>query len=256
MHYLLAAIGFGSIGALSFVFRDRIRTFAQGLAAKLPAGSFANALAVPLPSGDPVVGPAYPYLSKWTAADRAALYQAQQALGLDIAVGAIPGVIEHESGGDPTAPHEKSGTPRGGLIQLTQGANLPGFKTAEDVWAVRDLSIPQQFTSVVVPYYERMHLAPETSLVTLMRKNFLPAVADRDATFVLGVKPGATGPGGETSDTKLAPGLSLTLGQIFSSNPGFARGRDFFTWADVDSDAAKVEARAGGKTITVSGKVQ
>ena len=255
MHYLLAAIGFGSLGALSYVFRDRLRVFTDRLAAKLPKGALGSSFEVPMPEGDPVVGPAYPYLSRWTARDRAALYNAQRELGLDIAIGAIPGVIQHESGGDPTAPHQATGTPRGGLIQLTQGARLPGFDTALSVWAVREMSVPEQCAQVIVPYYRRMNLAPDTSLVRLMRLNFLPGVADKPSSFVLGVRPGATGPGGETSETPLMPGLPLTLGQIFTNNSGFARGKDFFTWADADADAAKAESKAGGKTITVSGKV-
>src|SRR5262245_53166416 len=88
---------------------------------------------------EPVVAPAYPYLSRWTEAERRALLATQQKLGLDVAKGALPGVIQHESRGDPTEPKKQVGTPRGGLIQLTQGANLPGFTSADAVWAVRSM---------------------------------------------------------------------------------------------------------------------
>lgn len=243
---LAIVVGLGALTSLAWAFRAKIAELFGG---KQVSNTPTH------PPGDPVVAPAYPYLSKWTADDRAALYQANQALGLDPALGAIAGVIEHESGGDPTAPHKAEGTPRGGLIQLTQGARLPGFDSVDAVWAVRDMSIPEQFERVIVPFYARMHLPSDTSLKTLMRKNFLPGVAGKEDSFVLGVKEGATGPGGETSDTPLIAGQSLTLGQIFKANPGFARGKDFFTWADVDADAAKVEARAKGQVITLSGKV-
>lgn len=242
---LAFVVGASALASLAYSFRDALKRFFVGTASAAT------------PAGDPIAAPAYPYLvSKWSQDDRLALLNANKELGLDPLVGAIAGVIQHESGGDPTAPHEASGTPRGGLIQLTQGANLPGFKTADDVWAVRDLSIPDQFRLVVVPCYARMHLPSDISLVMLMRKNFLPGVAGKDASFVLGVKDGATGPGGETSETKLIEGQSLTLGQIFRANPGFARGKDWFTWADADASAASTEAKAGGQFVTVSGEVR
>jgi hypothetical protein len=206
--------------------------------------------------GDPIVGPAYKYLQAWTTAERAALYQAQKALGLPIEGGALPTVIEHESGGDPAAPHEASGTPRGGLIQLTQGARLPGFDTADKVWAIRTMSVEDQIQNVVLPFYKRWHDMGDGSATTLVRRNFLPGVASKPADTVLGVKDGATGPNGETASTPLIAGQSLTLGQIFAANPGFARGKDFFTWADVDADTQKTLGRAGGKWIRVSGKVE
>jgi len=243
---LIAVVGLSALASLIYTFKDTIK------------GVFVKAVnAAPvMPSGDPIVAPAYSYLTNlWTQDDRLALYNANLELGLDPLVGAIAGVIQHESGGDPTAPHEATGTPRGGLIQLTQGARLPGFSTADDVWAVRDMSIPDQFMQVIVPYYKRMNLPSDISLVMLMRKNFLPGVASKDSSFVLGVKEGATGPNGETSNTPLIEGQSLTLGQIYKANPGFAGGKDYFTWADADASATSTEAKAGGQYVTLSGKV-
>ncbi len=240
---LVAVVGASALASLLYTFRDKIRGLFMG-----------TAFASTFPDGDPIVAPAYPYLNTWTQEDRLALYQANRDLGLDPLAGAIAGVIQHESGGDPTAPHSATGTPRGGLIQLTTGANLPGFKTAEDVWAVRSMSIPDQFTQVVVPYYARMHLASDTSAVMLMRLNFLPGVAHKPDDYVLGVKPGSTGPGGESSDDHLPNGPSL--GAIYTNNAGFDKaGRGFFTWSDADASARASEAKAGGQYVTLSGKV-
>lgn len=240
---LAFVVGASALASLVYSFRNIIKGF-----------FVKTAFASTLPDGDPIVGPAYPYLSRWSQDDRLALFQANRELGLDPLLGAIAGVIQHESGGDPTAPHEASGTPRGGLIQLTQGANLSGFKTANDVWAVRDLSIPDQFRLVVVPYYARMHLPSDTSAVMLMRLNFLPGVAHKADDFVLGVKPGSTGPNGETSSDHLPNGPSL--GAIYTNNAGFDRGgKGFFTWADADASARSSEAKAGGQFVRLSGEV-
>lgn len=240
---LVAVVGASALASLIYTFKDAIKRFFLGTAQAAT------------PPGDPVVAPAYPYLvSTWTQDDRLALYNANLELGLDPLLGAIAGVIEHESGGDPTAPHQATGTPRGGLIQLTVGANLPGFKTADDVWAVRGMSIPDQFAQVVVPYYRRMHLAPDTSAVMLMRLNFLPGVAHKADDYVLGVKPGSTGPNGETSSDHLPNGPSL--GAIYTNNSGFDRGgKGFFTWADADASARASEAKAGDQFVTLSGEV-
>lgn len=248
---LAIVVGLGALGSFAWMYQKRIRDW---WSAKFASGD--PVVGPPEPAGDPVVGPAYPYLSKWTHNDRAALVNANAVLGLDPALGAIAGVIQHESGGDPTAPHKAEGTPRGGLIQLTQGARLPGFDSESKVWAVRDMSIPDQFEQVIIPFYRRMHLASDTTAVLLMRKNFLPGVASKPDSFVLGVKDGATGPNGETVDTKLIEDQHLTLGQIYKANPGFAHGKDYFTWADADADAIKTEKQAKGQVITLSGKIQ
>lgn len=206
------------------------------------------------PGDDPIVGPSYPYLSAWTSAERRALYDAQKKLGLDIGKGALPGVIQHESGGDPTVPKSATGTPRAGLIQITTGANLPGFTKSDAVWAARALSIVEQLDKIVVPLWSRFGNISGWDMKTALRKNFLPSVANEPGGFVLGVRPGGTGPNGETSDQKL-PRSSLSYGAIFSANSGFARGKDYFTWDDVDHDSERTLAKAKG-WIRISGKIE
>jgi hypothetical protein len=176
---------------------------------------------------------------------------------LDVIKGALPGVIQHESGGDPTAPHKASGTPRGGLIQITTGARLPGFTSSGDVWAVRDMSIQEQFEKVVVPHWKRFGNLSTWDLKTALRKNFLPVVASQPSAYVLGVQEGSTGPGGEQASDPVSAGTSLTRGAIYNANPGFDPGskRGYFTWADVDADATRAETRTNGQWITVYGKI-
>lgn len=251
--------GWGAVFALlgagwAYVKRQRGASSTSSSSSSTPATS-------PL-EDDPIVAPAYPYLATWTTAQRRALYQLQKDLGLDIRKGGLPGIFQHESGGDPTAPHEATGTPRGGLIQITRGARLPGFDTDEKVWAVRAMSIDEQLERVVRPFFARMKDRGDGSLTALMRRNFLPGAASKSSDFVLGVKPAEadkpapTGPGGELATDLLLPGLSsLTRGQIYTANPGFRRGRDWFTWGDADASAAITAARAGGKWTTASGKI-
>src|SRR5580658_9894702 len=90
------------------------------------------------PGEDPIVAPAYPYLDLWSSDARRALYELQRELGLDPRAGGLAGVIGHESGGRPDVPKIKSGTPRGGLIQVTIGARLPGYEAADAVWNIRN----------------------------------------------------------------------------------------------------------------------
>jgi hypothetical protein len=209
---------------------------------------------------DPIVAPAYPYLDRWAPEERRALYEVQHEIGLDPMSGGLAGVIGHESGGDPSAPHIKSGTPRGGLIQVTEGAALPGYTTSDAVWGIRDQSRVEQLRGVVRDFYKRQmpHGPPkDQSAVALLRRNYLPGLADKPATFVLGVKPGTVGPGGEKPEDHLAP--KLTYGANYSANPGFdPTGRGWFTWEDVDRQSGKAEvaARANGWVRVSGSRVQ
>lgn len=202
---------------------------------------------------DPIVGPAFPWLSKWTPADRQALLDAQIAVGLDPKIGGLLAVIDHESGGNPAALNP---LPAAGLIQLTRGANLPGFTDADAIRAVATWSPARQLAEVVTPFYRRMFPSGASAQdgVALLRRNFLPAVASESASYVLGVKPGSTGPNGETSDDRIG---TLTRGAIYSSNAGFdSGGRGYFTWADADRQAAASVARgAKGGLMRVSGAI-
>jgi hypothetical protein len=155
-------------------------------------------------------------------------------------------VIGHESGGRPDVPKIKSGTPRGGLIQVTIGARLPGYEAADAVWNIRNQGIVDQLSGVVRDYYKRQmsHGHPrDQGAAALLRRNYLPGLADKSASFVLGVRADSTGPGGEKSTDSLAG--SLTRGANYAANPGFdSSGRGWFTWEDVDRQAVQAERAA------------
>ena len=218
------------------------------------------------PVDDPIVAPAYAYLDLWPADARRALYDLQKELRLEPRIGGIAGVIGHESKGEPDVPHSKTGTPRGGLIQVTVGANLPGYTSSESVWGIRNQDRVTQLRGVVRDFYKRqMRFGPpeDQSAAAMLRRNYLPGLAGKPSSFVLGVredyvdKSGKTvtsvGPGGEKSENSLSEGI--TLGKNYAANPGFdPSGRGWFTWEDVDRQAVKSEqaARARG-WIRVSG---
>lgn len=231
-----------------------------GTPSALPASASA-----PTPGDDPIVGPAFPWLARWTPDDRRALLEAQTAVGLDPKIGGLLAVIDHESGGKPDALNP---LPAAGLIQLTRGANLPGFTTTPAVRAVATWTPARQLRDVVLPFYRRMFPSGAGSSqggVALLRKNFLPAVAGEADSFVLAVNPGSTGPNGETSNSTVS---GLSRGAIYKSNYGFdpgakmangtiSGGRGYFTWADADKQAAASVARgASHGLMRVSGAVQ
>jgi hypothetical protein len=204
---------------------------------------------------DPIVGPAYSWLAGWTPTDRRALLDAQRTIGLDPSIGALLAVFDHESKGNPAALNP---LPAAGLLQLTTGARLPGFLTPDAVREVATWTPARQLADVVVPFYRRTFAAgvPQgvDDGVMLLRRNFLPGLASQPAGYVLAVKPGATGPNGETSDDRIAGGL--TRGAIYTSNAGFDRaGRGYFTWADVDQDAARSVAAGRRGWMRVSGTI-
>jgi hypothetical protein len=225
-----------------------------------PAAASAPPPAQATPAGhDPIVGPAYSWLTRadlgWDAAARRALLDMQTSVGLDPKIGGILAVIDHESGGNPRALNP---LPAAGLFQLTVGAHLPGFDSADKIRAVTTWAPAQQLHDVGLPLYQRMfpHGAGSSqSGAALLRWNFLPAVADWPADAVLGVKEGATGPGGETPDSTIG---GLTRAAIYKSNSGFdPTGRGFFTWADIDRSADGAARRAAGRGwVRVSGAVQ
>lgn len=218
--------------------------------------------AAPAPADDPVAAPAYPYLDHWSQEERRALLDLQRELGLDPRQGGLAGVIGHESAGDPSVPLARAGTPRGGLIQVTVGAHLPGYQTSDAVWAIRDQGRLAQLRGVVRDFYRRQmpHGPPmDQSASALLRRNYLPGLAGKPADFVLGVRPdgrrgedgallpgqraAGAGPGGEGPGDTLAAGL--TRAANYAANPGFdLAGRGWFAWEDVDRQAARAEAAA------------
>jgi hypothetical protein len=227
------------------------------LALPAPASPLASLLPPPSISGDdPIVGPAYGWLSRadlgWDPTARRALFDMQTALGLDPKIGGLLGVIDHESGGKPSALNP---LPAAGLFQVTPGANLPGFTTPDAVRAVATWDPARQIRDVGLPLYHRIFphgSGPVQSAAALLRRNFLPAVAGQADEYVLAVREGSTGPNGETPDSKIG---GLTRSAIYKSNAGFdGSGRGYFTWADVDRQAQAAAQRVASRGwIRVSG---
>jgi len=241
-----------------------------GLGAPAPSAPVAPGLSQPVPASvpsspsaaagdDPIVAPAFPFLSRaewgWDAGARRALLDVQRAVGLDPKGGALPAVMYHEAGGEPFALNP---LPAAGLIQLTRGANLPGFATTDAVRAVASWSPEKQLREVVLPFYKRAFPkgAPAgMDAVALLRKNFLPALAGESASYVLGVDHGAIGPNGETADDRLPGGL--TRGDLYHWEGGLdTQKRGYFTWGDVDAQARAALAQGTRRGfVTVSGRV-
>lgn len=194
--------------------------------------------------------PAYAKIVSATPADRQAILDAATAIGINVR--ALADVIESESGWDTTVPKSKTGTPRGGLNQLTQGAHLPGYDTAEKVWAVRDLSMIDQLKKIVVPYFLQIKAGGaawsyDGTALELYKWNFLPADAKKAMDFRLGEK---------DSPTLVTKNGTLTRGQVYSANPGFdPQKKGYFTWQDVENRVLGVRKDAGGKVVNVEGLV-
>jgi hypothetical protein len=147
--------------------------------------------------------------------------------------------------------------PAAGLIQLTAGARLPGFASADDVRNIVGLDVEEQLEHVVKPFYRRFgSKAQGADPGQLYMMNFLPGVAGEPESKVLGVASDATAPSGETSDSKLLASSSLSLGSIYKQNPGFDPSKKgYFTIGDVYAHIAKQVAAAGGKRVTVEGEI-
>jgi hypothetical protein len=219
---------------------------AGGAAALLLLGGAAAAAEPELDLGA-VAGPAFPWLLAWSPEERQVLVDVSRRLNLDPR--ALTTVFQLETGGDHTAPRSKVGTPRGGLIQITVGARLPGFDTAEKVWAVRGWPVAEQLLGVVEPFFAR-YKGRDLSWdeFTLYKKNFLPGVAGRGDDFVVGRR---------GSDEPLIQGQKLTLGAVYAANPGFDPGgaKGYFTWGDVRKKVSAARRAGGDHVVTVGGAV-
>ena len=198
---------------------------------------------------DELVAPAYPALVAAPPEVRRALLDIARAL--DIPAAALATVIQSESLWDPSLPKKEEGTPRAGLIQLTQGANLPPWTSKAKVWELRKTTAEFQLRNVVLRYFERFgktrlqkvknHSDPAFKLYEL---NFLPGDAGKSDDFKLGEK------GNKTT----LPGSKTTRDDVWRANPGFdPTRRGYFTWADVRAKVRSVEKVARGQWVTLSG---
>lgn len=194
-----------------------------------------------------LAGPAYPGLVQAAPEVRRALVEIAEELQLPVF--ALSTVIQSESEWDPTVPKKEAGTPRAGLIQLTVGAHLAPWKSKADIWALRKSPAEWQLRNVALPYFKRFgkrlesirtHADPAFALYQL---NFLPGDASKPDTFYLGEKDNLT---------KL-PGSTITRHDVWHDNPGFAAGKNYFTWADVRKRVRLVEKAARGKWVLIDG---
>lgn len=177
----------------------------------------------------------YVGIEKTTPAFRKALLDAAEKLG--VPVDSLALIMSHESGFNPRAKHP---LPAAGLIQLTKGANLPGFDTDEKILGVLEMSPEEQIEKVVIPYYLRFgDKLKGANPGRVLMANFLPGKMGGDESTVLGVKD--------------AEGFE---GKVYTWNPGMDRDKDGkITIGDVYGDAASVAKRAGGKRIRVDGSI-
>lgn len=182
---------------------------------------------------------AFPKIQTTTPEFRAALLDAAEELR--IPVDSLAAIIYRESGFNSKAVFMHEGKPFAvGIIQLTKGANLEGFKATEKLAEVLGWSAEEQVDKVLVPYYQRMRRDfPWTPGDAYMR-NFLPDDAGKPDGFILG-------------DSK-AEGWRK---KVYDMNPGFDPGKakGHFTVGDVKNSVAYSARQAGGKRITVEGEI-
>lgn len=194
----------------------------------------------PSPSSDPVVSRAYPGIVDAQQELRDALADVAAELGLSPVE--LSDVIQSESGWDPRAPRERKGTPRGGLLQLTVGANLPGYQNAEAVWALREMPGDRQLREVFAEFLRRQKLPRNADAYRIYKSVFLPAYASKPAEFVLcDLSPDDP----RHDDDKWC-----------KANPGFDRNKDGrIQWLEVFERINEVRRSAKGRFVTRSGKV-
>ena len=183
---------------------------------------------------------AMPGLEKWSPMDRAALLDVARQTGLP--VDSLVLVLYSESRLDPTSLNP---LPAAGLNQLTTGARMPGYTTADAIRSIVKMSVSDQLKRIVLPFMANIaSKAPGANPGLLYMWNFLPAVARASEDRVIA----------RSGDSSFLIGSSgLTLGQIFHGNPGFAHGKDFFTVGDVYESIASSARKANGRRMTVDG---
>lgn len=192
--------------------------------------------------------PAFPRIVALSPEQRAAVLQAAKVIGINPI--ALADVIQSESGWDPTAPHEATGTPRGGLNQLTEAAHVPGFNTAESVWAIRSQPLEWQLEHTVIPYFLQVkETAPDWRedwpAIEIYKLNFLPADRKKPDDYHLGELGSSERVGHVTRDL------------IYRDNPGFdPQKKGYFTWRDVQNRVEAVHRQAKGMVIDVAGKIR
>ncbi|AUX23362.1 uncharacterized protein SOCEGT47_038850 [Sorangium cellulosum] len=174
-------------------------------------------------------------LEKMTPEFRAKIIDLCADLG--IPVDSMCAIISNESAG--FNPRALNPLPAAGLIQLTTGANLPGFRTKDAIRSIINMSAEEQVDRVIRPYYERMPAAKGAHPGHLYMLNFLPSDANKGEAFKLGIRD--------------AEGWR---GQVYAKNYGFDRERrGYFTIGDVYAVAATMCRTARWRRIRVDGSL-
>jgi hypothetical protein len=178
---------------------------------------------------------AVPGLGKQSPAVRAALLDIAEQL--QIPVDSLATVIAHESGWN-----ERATNPLGayGLIQLTRGANLPGFQ-GDAVARVLQLDAVQQLSAVAMPYFARAGAKVRGAHPgALAMENFVPRDFGQPEDYVIAEKDG--------KDAK-----------IYEANVGLAGAaggrKDQITVGDVYAHIAKTSVQAQGQRVAVDGAI-
>jgi lysophospholipase L1-like esterase len=123
---------------------------------------------------------AVPGLAAQSPAVRLALLELAQDTG--IPVDSLATMIGHESGWKPAALNP---VPAAGLVQITTGANLPPFTTADAVRDVATWSAERQMAEVVRPLWLRHKGARNVHPGKALLLNFLPADANKAEAYIL-----------------------------------------------------------------------
>jgi hypothetical protein len=167
----------------------------------------------------------------WAPADLAALFDVAAQLG--IPVDSLAVVMEHESGCDPSALNK---LPAAGLIQLTTGAQLAGFTTADAIRQVGMMSVQEQLRGPVLAYYTRgSSKLRGADPGQLLLYNFVSAFFGKPDSTVISRK-----------------GQAIYDGNWQGFDP---QERGYFTVGDVYAAARAVVQRAQGNRITKQGAV-
>lgn len=160
---------------------------------------------------------------------RATLLDVAEQLG--IPVDSLATVIAHESGWRADA---KNPLGAFGLIQLTQGAHLPGFLEPGALALVPLMPAAEQLTQIALPYFARQKGARGADIGHLAMLNFLPKYAGHSEAFVLA----------RAGENVYQANAALDLGKKGSITVG-----------DVYESFAVHARRAGGRRVAVDGRI-
>lgn len=161
----------------------------------------------------------------------ASLLEAEKATG--IPADSIAIALYAESGLKPNAANRNHDMTivAAGILQLTKGANLPGFNTTEALENITKHTIEWQIKNVVIPYFKRFGSIGAVSPGRLRVRMFLPVFANASEDTLAGEK---------DNHNKL-PGSNMTYNDVYISNSGFDTDHSgSFTVGDVIANTESI----------------